>query len=462
MNNNKYGTYKFGLTTASAFVIANMIGTGVFTSLGFQLMGTTNMTSILILWLLGGVIALCGALVYGELGAVMPRSGGEYHYLRVIYNRKLGFMAGWASLIVGFAAPVALACMALSGYLAKVFPILNPMGVGLLVLTLVTTIHAYDVKMGGAVQRLFTFFKILVILGFIICGLVMPVKCQSLSVSLSEFSWGDIFSTGFAVSLVWVYYSYSGWNASAYMANEIKNPKRIIPRSLFISTLVVTLLYLLINAVFMLSTPVNEMTGQLEVGLISAQHIFGQTLGNLMGLLIALLLISSISSMVFLGPRVSQVMGEDTYILRQLARKSERGTPFVAIWVQYFISALLIITNSFELVTKYTGITLSFFALMTVAGVFVHRHRYPHTERPYKTWGYPVTPVIFILLILWSIVYLVREDFIQTFIEGKQKAMWMTLMSIATLLSGALIYRLNRWVLYKKLIYKLSYDKNES
>jgi APA family basic amino acid/polyamine antiporter len=459
MNNNKYGTYKFGLTTASAFVIANMIGTGVFTSLGFQLSGTTNMSSILLLWLMGGVIALCGALVYGELGAVMPRSGGEYHYLRKIYHPMLGFMAGWASLIVGFAAPVALACMALSGYLARVFPVLNPMVVGISVLTLTTIVHAYDVKMGGAIQRFFTFFKILVIVGFIACGLAMPVKYQSISSSLSGFSFDDIFSTGFAVSLVWVYYAYSGWNASAYMANEIKNPQRTIPRSLFISTLVVTVLYLFLNAVFLFSTPVAEMTGQLEVGLIAAQHIFGHTLGNMMGLLIALLLVSSISSMVFLGPRVSQVMGEDTYILRPLAKRSERGTPYVAIWVQYIISVLLIITNSFELVTKYTGITLSFFALMTVIGVFVHRKRYPNVHRPYKTWGYPFTPIVFIMLIVWSIVYLVREDFILTFVEGKQDVMWMSLMSALTLLSGAFIYQSNRWIVYKRTNYKLSYNR---
>jgi len=461
MNNNKYGTYKFGLTTASAFVIANMIGTGVFTSLGFQLLGTTNMTSILLLWLIGGIIALCGALVYGELGAAMPRSGGEYHYLRVIYHPMLGFMAGWASLIVGFAAPVALACMALSGYLTKVFPVLNPLITGLSVLSLITIVHAYDVKMGGTIQRFFTFFKILVIVGFIACGLAMPVKYQSFSSSFSGFSWDDIFSTGFAVSLVWVYYAYSGWNASAYMANEIKNPQRTIPRSLFISTLVVTVLYLFLNAVFLLSTPATEMTGQLEVGLIAAQHIFGHTLGNMMGLLIALLLISSISSMVFLGPRVSQVMGEDTYILRPLARRSERGTPYVAIWVQYVISVLLIITNSFELVTKYTGITLSFFALMTVIGVFVHRHRFPNAHRPYKTWGYPFTPVIFIILIVWSIVYLVREDFIQTFVEGKQHVMWMSLMSAATLATGALLYQANKWVVNRRTNYKLSYNRNE-
>lgn len=451
MINNKYETYKFGLTTASAFVIANMIGTGVFTSLGFQLLGTTNMISILILWLVGGVIALCGALVYGELGAAMPRSGGEYHYLRVIYHPILGFMSGWASLIVGFAAPVALACMALSMYLFKVFPVLNPLAVGLFVLTSVTLMHSYDVKMGGTIQRFFTFFKVLVIIGFIVCGFVLPVKFQDVSASLSAFKWSDVFSTGFAVSLVWVYYAYSGWNASAYMANEIRNPRKTIPRSLFISTLIVTVLYILLNAVFMLSTPVGEMTGQVEVALISARHIFGPGLGNMMGLLIALLLVSSISSMVFLGPRVSQVMGEDTYILRPLARRSAKRTPYIAIWVQYAFSFLLIITNSFELVTKYTGITLSFFAMMTVLGVFVHRKRFPDASRPYKTWGYPVVPVIFILLIVWSMVYLIYDDYEKTFITGTQTAMWMSLMSFLTLLSGALLFLLNKYVVKRKL-----------
>lgn len=450
MSNNKNGTYKFGLTTASAFVIANMIGTGVFTSLGFQLMGTTNVISILLLWLLGGIIALCGALVYGELGAAMPRSGGEYHYLSKIYHPLLGFMSGWASLIVGFSAPVALACMALSSYLSGVWPVLNPVIVGLCMLTAVTLIHAYDVKMGGAVQRFFTFFKILVIIGFIICGLVLPAEYQDFSVSMGTFTWDEVFSAGFAVSLVWVYYAYSGWNASAYMANEIKNPQRTIPRSLFISTLVVTVLYILLNAVFLLSTPTHLLTGQVEVGLICAQNIFGPVMGSMMGLLIALLLVSSISSMVFLGPRVSQVMGEDTYILRFLAKKSKHGTPYVAVWVQFAISFLLIITNSFELVTKYTGITLSFFALMTVAGVFVHRKRYPGAARPYKTWGYPVIPVIFITLIVWSIVYLVYEDFQNTFIHGSQPMMWMSLMSLLTLLTGAGLFLINKSVVIKR------------
>lgn len=448
----KATVYKFGLVTASAFVIANMIGTGVFTSLGFQLLDTTNLVSILLLWLLGGVIALCGALVYGELGAAMPRSGGEYHYLSRIYHPALGFMSGWASLIVGFSAPVALACMALSTYLARVFPALNPLATALVVLTSVTVVHSYDVKMGGAVQRFFTFFKIFVIIGFIICGFCLPVEMQEVGTSIDTFSLDEIFSTGFAVSLVWVYYAYSGWNASAYMANEIKDPQRTIPRSLFVSTLIVTVLYVLLNAVFMLSTPVDAMKGQVEVGLIAAQHIFGTGAGNAMGLLIALLLISSISSMVFLGPRVSQVMGEDTYILRALSRKSAKGTPYVAIWVQFVLSALLIITDSFELVTKYTGITLSFFAMMTVAGVFVHRHRFPDAPRPYRTWGYPVVPCVFIVLILWSITYLVYEDFVCTFVTQTQPVMWMSLMSALTLLTGAMLYFINRMVIKHKRI----------
>lgn len=446
MANSSRNTYKFGFITASAFVIANMIGTGVFTSLGFLLLGTTNFVTIMLLWLFGGVIALCGALAYGELGAVMPRSGGEYHYLREIYHPIVGFMSGWASLIVGFAAPVALACMALARYLYMVYPVFSPTVIALVMLILITSLHAYDVKTGGVVQRYFTFFKILIILLFIVCGLFVPEQHQDISTSFSDFSLDEIFSVGFAVSLVWVYYSYSGWNASAYMAGEIKNPQKNIPQSLLFSTLIVTVLYVLLNAVFLLCAPVSELTGQVEIGFIAAQYIFGDNVGNVVAILIALLLVSSISSMVFLAPRVSQVMGEDTYILRPLSRRSKKGTPHVAIWVQFSISFLLIITNSFEVVTKYTGITLSFFALLAVAGIFVHRKRYPDVPRPYKTWGYPVTPCVFIILISWSIVYLIVEDYNRTFVEGAQSIMWMSLMSLVTLLTGAGVYLLNKLV----------------
>jgi len=435
---------KFGLLTASAFVIANMIGTGVFTSLGFQLLTTQNFIAVMCLWFLGGVIAFCGAVSYAELGAAMPRSGGEYHYLSQIYNPGVGFLSGWVSLIVGFAAPVALACMALSSYVGRIYPGINQTVLALGVLTVITAIHMLSHSFSGKFQNFFTTIKLLIILVFIIVGLTHTSEGAALTESVRSFSFKEIFSAGFAVSLIWVYYAYSGWNASTYMANEIENPRKNLPLSLLFSTGIVTILYILLNLVFLLSAPVGELTGQVEVGLISARHIFGQTLGNGMGILIAILLLSSISSMVFMGPRVAQVMGEDHKIFRFLSKKNSKDLPINAIAFQYAISFLMIITNSFELVTKYTGILLSLCSLMTVAGVFVHRRKFPDAQRPYKTWGYPVTPCIFIALILWSICYLFYEDYAKTFVTGEQSVMWMTIMSVATFALGLVIYFIDK------------------
>ena len=432
---------KATMWTAAAFVVANMVGTGVFTSLGFQLLATESFYSIMMLWLYGGVIAFCGALCYAELGAAMPRSGGEYHYLSKIYHPSVGFLSGWVSLIVGFAAPVALACMALASYVCRVYPVMHPRWIALSVLTLITLVHTRSLKLSGSFQNVFTIIKVLLIIAFIVCGIVLPAQPQDYSAQ--HFSWNDVFNSGFAVSLIWVYYAYSGWNASTYMASEIENPKKNIPFSLILSTTVVTLLYLLLNFVFLRSTPMADLKGMIEIGLISAQNIFGDNLGNLMGLVISILLLSSISSMVFMGPRVAQVMGEDHRILRFLSFKDKKGVPMVAILFQYVISVLLIITDSFEMVTKYTGILLSLCSLLTVTGVFVHRHKFPNAERPYKTFGYPVTPIIFSILIIWSIVYLVYEDYINAIVKHEQSFMWMSAMSFCTLLIGLIVYFIN-------------------
>jgi len=440
---------KASMWAAAAFVVANMVGTGVFTSLGFQLMTTDKVFSVMMLWLVGGLVAFCGALCYAELGAAMPRSGGEYHYLSKIYHPSVGFLSGWVSLVVGFAAPVALTCMALASYVCRIYPMLNPRWIALGVLLLITLVHTRDLKLSSSFQMVFTILKVVLIIAFIVCGIVLPAQPQDFigqSASLS-----DIFSSGFAVSLIWVYYAYSGWNASTYMASEVDNPKKNIPLSLIISTAIVTLLYLLLNYVFLRSTPTAELTGQIEVGLISARNIFGDRLGNLMGLVISILLLSSISSMVFMGPRVAQVMGEDHRILRFLSVKDKRGVPLAAIGFQFVISVLLIITDSFEMITKYTGILLSFCSLLTVIGVFVHRHRFPNAERPYKTFGYPVTPILFSALIIWSIVYLVHEDYTKTFITQEQSAPWMTIMSFCTLLAGLIVYLVNIRITKKQI-----------
>jgi APA family basic amino acid/polyamine antiporter len=423
---------KLGLYTTIAFVIANMIGTGVFTSLGFQLMGISNTVSILALWIIGGIIALCGSLVYSELGAAMPRSGGEYHYLSKIYHPYVGFLSGWVSITVGFAAPVALACMALGKYTGEVIPSLSPQAVAIAVIVLITLIHSYDVRFGGNFQNIFTSFKIILILVFIICGFLLTPQFQDITPHLSSFSFKDFLKPEFAVSLIYVSYAFSGWNASAYIASEIKEPQRTIPKSLFISTLLVTVLYFMLNFTFLFTTPSSELVGKEEAGLISAIHIFGTTGGNIMGLLISVLLVSTISSMIFVGPRVSQVMGEDLKLLKFLAHKSKHQTPIYAIILQSLISVILIITSSFQSVLTYAGFTLGFFTFLAVLGVFVHRIRYKDAERPYKTWGYPFVPIIYLIIIVWTLLF--------TFYKQPMESS----LGLLTVLSGSIIYFINK------------------
>lgn len=431
---------KINARTASAFVIANMIGTGVFTSLGFQLLTTTSPISIALLWLIGGLTALCGAVVYSELGAAMPRSGGEYNFLSVIYHPFLGFLSGWSSLIVGFAAPVALACMALSSYICNIFPFISETWLAFGVLTLITMLHAFNPRIGITAQTLLTVAKVLIIVVFIVVGFCVEPGGAVNFERWTDYDASELFSTSFAVSLIWVYYAYSGWNAAAYISGDIENPRRNVPLALVSSTLVVIVLYVLLNMVFIRTTPISEMAGEVEIGLISARHIFGTTGGNVVGILIALMLMSSISSMVYVGPRVGVTMGEDHRFFKFLTQRNSNDCPSSAIWAQWAISSLLIFTGSFRVVTQYTGIIISLFALLTVIGVFVHRHRFPQAERPYRTHLYPLPPLLFGLVFVWSIVYLMFDDFEQVFVSHKQAAPWTTIMSFGTLVIGAVIW----------------------
>lgn len=431
---------KLGLGTTSAFVIANMVGSGVFTSLGFQLLGIHNVIAVLFLWIIGGVIALCGSLVYSELGAAMPRSGGEYHYLTEIYHPLIGFLSGWISITVGFAAPVAAACMALGKYSSLTLSFFSPQGIAIFVLLIITGIHSYSVRMGGSFQNVFTSFKVLLILVFVICGFLLVPRFQEFSGAFRSFSWKDLATPGFAVSLFYVSYAFSGWNASAYIASEIKNPQKIIPQSLLFSTLLVTLLYFLLNLVFLLVAPVADLQGKLDVGNVAAINIFGQTGGYIMALLISILLVSTISSMVFVGPRVSQVMGQDMHLLRFLSRKSKRGTPYVAVLFQSVISMAIILTSTFDSIILYVGFTLNLFTFLAVLGVFIHRRKFKDIKRPYKTWGFPVIPLIFLFAGTWSLYYLIIT-------HPKEST-----MGFLTVLSGSLIYFINLYIEKKSIV----------
>src|SRR6185312_12615768 len=322
---------KINVFTATLVVISGMIGTGVFTSLGFQLMGVHSSFGILMLWLVGGIIALCGAFSYGELASAMPRSGGEYTYLSKIFHPLAGFLSGWVSATVAFAAPTALSAMALGTYVNRVYPTVNSQLLALSVIIIVTIIHSFNLRQSSRFQNIFTILEIVLILFFIACGFMMSSP-QSVSIlpvdnGNSGEGWSSIFSSSFAVSLIYVSYAYSGWNTATYMASDIENPGRNVPKSLFYGTIIVMVLYIFLNYIFLYSAPAKELQGQVEVGFISAIHIFGVKTGNLMGMMIALLLVASISSFTLAGPRIAKVMGEDLSQLSFLSITNKHGIP---------------------------------------------------------------------------------------------------------------------------------------
>ncbi len=439
LNKNINQPVKLGWLSVTAFVVANMIGSGVFTSLGFQLAGGIhNVFALLMLWIVGGIIALCGSLVYGELGAAMPRSGGEYHYLSKLYHPVVGFLSGWISLTIGFAAPVALACMALGRYLGGAFTLESPLAVAIVALTCITLIHCFSVRAGSRFQNVFTLFKVLLILAFVLCALWFSPQLQPISILPQKQSWNEVISPAFAVALIYVSYSYSGWNASAYIAGEIKKPQQALPLSLLIGTIVVTALYVLLNYTFLQTTPIEEMEGKLEIGFIAASQIIGAKGANIMAALIAMLLVSSISSMVFVGPRISQVMGEDMPLLRFLSVKNGKHIPIYAILMQYVISLMFIFTDSFEKVLTYSAFTFNIFTFLTVFGIFIHRRKYKHAERPFKTWGYPVTPIVFLLLSAWTMYFLLVKNTAES------------LYGLGTIGIGLIIYTINNYLMKRK------------
>jgi len=401
--------------TATSIVVANMIGTGIFTSLGFQVGGLPSGFAILMLWLVGGVCAMCGALSYAELAAAMPRSGGEYFYLGRIYHPSLGFMAGWISATAGFAAPVALAAMAFGKYLTGVVPGVSPLYASLAVVWLVTPLLLGDSKLGSRFQNAMTVLKVALILGVIVAGCFIG---QSQQVHFLPQA-GDgklIASTPFAVSLVYVMFAYSGWNASTYIAGELRKPGRMILLSVGLGTLLVTGLYLAVTAVFLRSTPLAEMDGKVEVALTAGPHLFGAAGTKIMAGFICLGLVSTVSAMMWIGPRVTVAMGEDLRGLRWFAAKNHHGTPVRAILAQFALVNLFLLTSSFEQVVSAATFILQLCAFLTVMGVFVLRWKRPELERPYRTWGYPVTPLVFMAVSVWMLWHLLVSKPVESLI----------------------------------------------
>ena len=392
-----------------AVVIANMIGTGVFTSLGFQLIDIQSGFAILLLWALGGLIAICGSMTYAELGAALPRSGGEYNFLSKIYHPCAGFISGWISATIGFAAPTALAAITFAAYLMSIFPDIDNNWARKLaasaLIVILAIIHSSNRKNSGGLQVAFTLIKIGIIVLFCLSAILLTNNTQPISFAPSPEDIDLIIDGSFAISLIYVSYAYTGWNAATYLSSELENPQKTLPWVLIFGTMIVTVLYVSLNYVFLKVTPIESMQGKIEVGYIAAQSAFGSVAADLTGIALALLLISTVSAMTLAGPRVLQVIGEDFKILRILASSNKDKIPTNAIYIQSLIAVIFILSSSFESILVFAGFTLALNSFATVLAIFVLRKMQPEIKRPYKTFAFPFPPLIYLVLTGWTLYF---------------------------------------------------------
>ncbi len=413
--------------TATAIVVADMVGVGVFTSLGFQVKDIASGFSLILLWVVGGVVALCGAAAYSELAGMFPRSSGEYNYLARSFHPAVGFLAGWLSATVGFAAPIALAAMAFGEYFKSVLPGAPALWLGLAATWVIALVHLRGVQSGSVFHNLWTVLKLALIIAFLIAGATYADP-QPISFAPEARDLGYLTGAPFAISLVFVMYSYSGWNAATYIAGEIRDPQRSLPRALIAGTLIVLALYVGLNWVFLRVAPTSELAGQLDVAVVAGRRIFGDAGGRVVGGLICLGLVSSISAMTWIGPRVTMTMGEDIPMLRFFARTSKAGVPITAILFQLAIVNVMLLSQSFEAVLDFIQFSLTACSFLAVLGVIWLRLTRPDLPRPYRAWGYPATPVIFLAVTGFMMYYLLTNRPLQS------------LAGVAMMLAGLVLY----------------------
>ena len=423
---------RYSATTAAAVVVANMIGTGVFTSLGFQLLDITSGFALLMLWVVGGVAALCGALTYAELGSALPRSGGEYNFLSRIYHPAAGFVSGWVSATIGFAAPVAAAAITFGSYLSAVFPALPVKPLAAALVIVLTLAHSSTRANSAGVQRWFTLLKLALIVIFCVAAFALVDAPQPVNFLPSSEGFDAMLSPAFAVSLIYVSYAYTGWNAATYLSGEIDNPQRSLPRILGLGTFVVLVLYVALNFTFLNVAPMSAMVGEVEVGYIAAGYVFGENGAALMGTVLALLLVSTVSAMTLAGPRVLAVIGQDFRAFSWFARTNATGLPVFAIVFQCVLALLFIFVSSFEEIIRLAGFTLGLNSFVTVLGVFVLRIRQPDLPRPYRTAWFPLPPLVYLAITGWTLVYLALSNATEAAVAA------------AIIVSGLLFYAVSR------------------
>lgn len=422
------------VVSATALVVSNMIGTGIFTTTGFLASDLGNVALALGIWILGGIVAMAGCLVYAELGVNFPRSGGEYVYLREAWGPGWGFLSGWVSFFAGFSAPIAAGALAFSAYLSYFFPSLAPaaatpiasgfgwlhLGNGQLlaigILIVFAGVNILGIKQAANVQNLLTLLKLAVLAGFLI-----------LAFSIGQGHWHHFAENAtrtsthslwlqFAVSLTFVMFAYSGWNAATYVAEEIQSPERTLPLVMVIGTALVAVLYVACNVAFIYALPLQDLKGVLAVGSKTAQALFQGSGGAIFSGMMAAALLSCVSAMMIVGPRVYYAMAQDGCFFSAAARiHPRRRTPIAAILFQTAASAVLIATGTFEALIYYIGFLLVLFAAVATAGIFHLRKRPGWKKLRAVDYCYPLVPWVFLLagagMLISTIQLRPRESF---------------------------------------------------
>lgn len=407
---------RLSLFPATNIVIANMIGVGIFTTSGLLMQQLGSPVLMITLWLAGGILALCGALCYGELGAAMPRAGGEYVYLAELYHPLLGFLTGWVSFFVGFSAPLAASTLGFSEYLGAAFPVLiewsDPAllkkALAIVVILVLAAVHMRGIEFGSRVQNYLTVGKVILIAALVIAGFSLGRGSLGNLTSGSGFQLSAGGWSAIGLSLMWIMFSYSGWNASAYIGSEIRSPERNMPLSLILGTGIVVLLYLSLNVLYIYAVPSQEMKGVIAIGGLTASWLFGNPAEVAISALIAFALLSSISALIILGPRVYYAMAKDGYFFRVFSEVHPvLRVPSKSIILQCLIAVLMVMSGTFDQILTYMGFCLGIFPIFAVIGVFKLRNS---NGGAYRMPAYPVPPLVFVVIstLILVLAYLER------------------------------------------------------
>ena len=431
-----------GFRSATALVVANVIGAGVFTTTGFQAADLGNPLLILGLWLLGGVLAYCGALCFAELGAAMPHAGGEYIYLRETYGPAAGFMSAFVSLLAGFSAPIAAAAKSLILYVKGAVPgwqtdslVLGRMTLtdlsAIAVVWFLVAVHLRGRQLGIGFNDFVTVLKVGGIAAIIIAAAVIGDGNLANLTNVADFyprmRPPELFAAS-ATSLIFVMFCYSGWNAAAYVASEIVEPQRTLPRALLVGTALVTVLYLLLNTVYFYGATVDELAGKVEVGLVAARQLFGGWGALLVTTVLVVSLLASASAMTIAGPRVYYALGNDIGRFSLLGHTNRRGVPDNALLLQGLVASLMILSGSVDQILSYAGFTLAFMSALAVSCVIVLRIRAPDMVRPFKVGFYPLPPLFFLLVSGWTMFWALRGRPVES------------LLALGTVCAGGVIF----------------------